>query len=75
MRRVLIDLWSIITTSTRELEEPAHRILAMCMFIFLCFLVVLGLSALVFGFVENIIELICNTINTTVIGEFPEVIE
>jgi hypothetical protein len=39
------------------------------------FIVVLSLTALVTGFVENLVEIIGNTITNTVIGEFPEVNE
>jgi hypothetical protein len=75
MRRVLTDLWTIITQSVREMDDPNQRVLWMLGVVVTFFIIVLSLSALAFGFVENLIEIIGNTITQTVIGEFPEVLE
>ena len=75
MRRVLTDLWTIITSSVREMDDPHQRVLWMLGVVMISFIVVLSLTALVTGFVENLIEIIGNTITQTVIGEFPEVVE
>jgi len=75
MRRVLTDLWTIITQSVREMDDPNQRVLWMLGVVFVFFVVVLSITALVTGFIENLIEIIGNTITQTVIGEFPEVVE
>jgi hypothetical protein len=75
MRKVLTDLWTIITNSVKEMHDPHQRVLWMLGFVVVSFIIVLSLTALAFGFVENLIEIIGNTITNTVIGEFPEVNE
>lgn len=75
MRRVLSDLWTIITQSVREMDDPQQRIAWMLGVVAVFFIIVLSLTALVTGFVENLVEIIGNTITQTVIGEFPEVVE
>lgn len=75
MRRVLTDLWTIITQSVREMDDPQQRIAWMLGVVAVFFIIVLSLTALVTGFVENLVEIIGNTITQTVIGEFPEVVE
>ena len=73
MKRVLYDLWTIITTSVKEMDDPHQRVLWMLGVVMVSFIVVLSLTALVTGFVENVIEIIGNVITTSVIGEVPEV--
>ena len=75
MGRILKDLWTIITISVKEMDDPNQRVLWMLGVVVTFFIIVLSLAALCFGFVENLIEIIGNTITNTVIGEFPEVIE
>jgi hypothetical protein len=75
MKRVLYDLWTIITQSVKEMDDPHQRVLWMLGVVMVSFIVVLSLTALVTGFVENLVEIIGNTITNTVIGEFPEVVE
>ena len=75
MGRILKDLWTIITISVKEMDDPNQRVLWMLGVVVTFFIIVLSLSALCFGFVENLIEIIGNTITTTAIGEFPEVAE
>lgn len=75
MRRVLSDLWTIITQSVKEMDDPNQRVLWMLGVVAVSFIVVLSLTALVTGFVENVVEIIGNTITQTVIGEFPKVVE
>jgi len=73
MKRVLYDLWTIITQSVKEMDDPHQRVLWMLGVVMVSFIVVLSLTALVTGFVENVIEIIGNVITTSVIGEVPEV--
>ena len=73
MKRVLYDLWTIITNSVKEMDDPHQRVLWMLGVVMVSFIVVLSLTALVTGFVENVIEIIGNVITTSVIGEVPEV--
>ena len=73
MRRVLNDLWTIITQSVKEMDDPNQRVLWMLGVVAVSFIVVLSLTALVTGFVENVIEIIGNVITTSVVGELPEV--
>ena len=75
MGRILKDLWTIITISVKEMDDPNQRVLWMLGVVVTFFIIVLSLAALCFGFVENLIEIISNTITTTAIGEFPEVAE
>ena len=73
MKRVLSDLWTIITTSVKEMDDPHQRVLWMLGVVVTSFIVVLSLTALVTGFVENVIEIIGNVITTSVVGELPEI--
>ena len=73
MRRVLTDLWTIITQSVREMDDPNQRVLWMLGVVMVCFIVVLSLTALLTGFVENLVEMICNVITTSVVGEVPKI--
>ena len=73
MRRVLTDLWTIITNSVKEMDDPQQRVLWMLGCVVVFFIVVLSLTALVTGFVENLVEIIGNVITTCVVGEVPEV--
>jgi hypothetical protein len=73
MRRVLTDLWTIITQSVKEMDDPQQRVLWMLGVVVVGFIVVLSLTALVTGFVENVVEIIGNVITTCVVGEVPEV--
>lgn len=75
MSRILSDLWTILTGSINEMDDPHQRVLWMLGYVVVFFIIVLSLAALVFGFVENLVEIIGNTITNTVIGEFPEVVE
>lgn len=75
MGRILTDLWTIFTQAVREMDDPNQRVLWMLGFVAVFFIIVLSLAALCFGFVENLIEIISDTITTTAIGEFPEVVE
>jgi len=75
MRRIITDVWTIITQSIREMSDPSQRVLAIVgvisVFAILTLLVLLTIT----GFIENLFEIIGNTITNTVIGEFPEVVE
>jgi len=73
MRRVLTDLWTIITQSVKEMDDPNQRVLWMLGVVMVCFIVVLSLTALLTGFVENLVEMICNVITTSVVGEVPKI--
>ena len=73
MKRMLTDLWTIITQSVREMDDPHQRVLWMLGVVMVCFIVVLSLTALLTGFVENLVEMICNVITTSVVGEVPQV--
>ena len=73
MKRVLFDLWTIITNSVKEMDDPHQRVLWMLGVVVISFIVVLSLTALVTGFVENVIEIIGDVITTSVVGEVPEV--
>ena len=73
MRRVLTDLWTIITQSVREMDDPNQRVLWMLGVVFVFFVVVLSITALLTGFVENLVEMICNVITTSVVGEVPKI--
>jgi len=75
MGRILTDLWTIVTQSIREMDDPHQRVLWMLGFVVVSFIIVLSLTALAFGFVENLIQIIEDTITQTTIGEFPEVVE
>ncbi len=75
MKRVLKDTWTIFTQSVKEMDDPGQRLMWIIGFFLVCFVIVLSMTALLTGFVENLIEIIGNTITNTVIGEFPEVIE
>jgi hypothetical protein len=75
MKRVFTDLWTIITYSVKDMDDPHQRVLWMLGVVVTAFIIVLSLTALVTGFVENVIEIIGNTITNTVIGEFPKVNE
>ena len=75
MGRILTDLWTIVTQSIREMDDPHQRVLWMLGFVVVSFIIVLSLTALAFGFVENLIQIIGDTITQTAIGEFPEVVE
>jgi hypothetical protein len=54
------------------MDDPHQRVLWMLGVVVTLFIVVLSLTALVTGFVENLVEIIGNTITNTVIGEFPD---
>ena len=73
MKRILFDLWTIITTSVKEMDDPHQRVLWMLGVVVISFIVVLSLTALVTGFVENVIEIIGDVITTSVVGEVPQV--
>ena len=73
MRRVFKDTWTIFTQSVKEQDDPTVRALWIIGFFVVAFIIVLCLSALVFGFVENILEIISDTITTSVNGEVPKV--
>lgn len=75
MRKFLSDLWTILTGSINEMDDPHQRVLWLIGIIFIFFIIVLSLAALLTGFVENLFEIVGNTVTQTVIGEFPEVIE
>jgi hypothetical protein len=72
MGRVLKDLWTIIINSVKEMHDPHQRVLWMLGFVVVSFIIVLSLTALAFGFVENLIQIIGDTITQTAIGEFPD---
>ena len=72
MKKAIKQLWNLFLSSVEELEEPLQRAF-MVIALVAILAIILGLFiGGVFNFVENIIELLCNTINTCVIGEFPE---
>ena len=73
MKRILFDLWTIITQSVKEMDDPNQRVLWMLGVVVTGFIVVLSLTALVTGFVENVIEIIGDVITTSVVGELPEI--
>jgi hypothetical protein len=75
MRKVLKDVWMIITYSVKDLDDPNSRILWMVGIILVAFIIVLSLTAVLTGFIQNLFEIIGNTITNTVIGEFPETLE
>ena len=75
MRRVLTDLWTIITQSVKEMDDPNQRVLWMLGVVAVSLIVGQSLTALVTGFVENVIEIIGNVITTSVVGEAPESIK
>ena len=72
MRRILKDTWTIFTQSVKEMDDPNQRALWMVGFIGVVFIMTLILVAIVTGFVENLFEIIGNTITNTVIGEYPD---
>ena len=75
MRKSIKDLWTILIVSIRDLMEPVHRILAIVVFLFVISLLIILVLSTIFGFVENLFEIIGNTITSTVIGEPYDVIE
>jgi len=75
MRKAIKDLWTILIVSIRDLMEPVHRILAIVVFLFVISLLIILVLSTIFGFVENLFEIIGNTITSTVIGEPYDVIE
>ena len=71
----LKEIWNTLISSIKDLMEPAHRILAILgtMFLFCCILMIIG--GMIFNFVENLFEIIGNTITSSVIGEPFDAIE
>ena len=73
MKKALRQLWDTFMSSVKELDEPIHRAVLIIAFIIIIAIIIGCFIGGIFNFIETIVETLCNTINTCVIGEFPEI--